>query len=94
MNEENILIMMRPAARRYLVTTAKGKWQWAGTAREIVAQMSALEFKPVGSLLAYMNRVKNRVKMTMDIDILVEPGKYLRFLRALEHNGLIHIMVK
>ena len=94
MNQENVLIMMRPTARRYLVTTAKGKWQWAGSAREIVAQMSALEFNPVGSLLAYMVRVKKRIKMTMEIDIIVEPGKYLRFLRALEYNGLIHIMTK
>jgi hypothetical protein len=91
---ENILIFPRPSTRRYAVVTATGKWQWAGTGREIVAQMSALEFSPPASLLIYMRRVAKRLQMGMDIVLIIEPGKYLRFLRDLEHYGLIYLLDK
>lgn len=73
---------------KYRVTTTTGEHEFVGSPREIVAEMSTMDFE--GGLNGYMDRVRERVTLGFELKMLVT-DRPLTFLKELQRLGFINL---
>jgi len=76
--------------KKWIVKSPNGRYQFSGTPKEIVLQMTRHDFL-VSSKWHYMKEVRERLRVVYEINIQVVEKDFEGFLEQLEKHGLITI---